>query len=192
MDLAKQTAPAKPDLVEVRLNSFLYRFRRLTWIDESTIKIPTGEDARTHILAYALHDVSGMPVTSPEDAERIVRAIPYTFRWRIWVIYRGNLPSDRYFTMNGLFEAPEPQVYNQRLTDGEKATDTVLDEVARKHGATEASEAHDLGQQMLANAVKSRKEQAERLSQVKPLGRVRGAGSRLSTSFTPSKNPRGK
>ena len=37
MDLAKQTAPAKPDLVEVRLNSFLYRFRRLTWIDESTI-----------------------------------------------------------------------------------------------------------------------------------------------------------
>lgn len=126
-------------LVEVRLNSFLYRFRRLTWIEESALKVPEGEDARNVLLAHALHDGSGMPVGLVEDAARIVRAIPRTLRWRIWVIYRGNLPGDRYYRMKGLFEAPEPQVYRiRRLVSEEKdhrcrstlkqtlATDTII------------------------------------------------------------------
>ena len=146
------------DLVEVRLNSFLYHFRRLTWIEESTIKTPEAEDARTFHLARALHDVSGMPVTSTEDAVRIIRAIPRTLRRRIWVIYRGNLPPDRSFAMKGLFEAPEPQEYNKQLTVEAEATDKAFDAAARRYGVKETREMQAVEQQMLDNAWKKRRE----------------------------------
>src|SRR5437899_2714325 len=67
-------------LVEIRLNSFLYCFRRLTWTEEAKIKVAKGEDARVIILAHALHDISGLPVTSLEDALKVIRAIPGILR----------------------------------------------------------------------------------------------------------------
>jgi hypothetical protein len=173
------------DLVEVRLNSFLYRFRRLSWVEESSIKVTPGKDQYTVYLIHSLHDVSGLPVPSLEDAERIILAIPRTFRWRVWVIYRGSLTPDRTFVMSSLYDAPEPQVYNKRLVEDEQASDPVFDAVAQKHGSTEASEAHALGQKMLENAVKSRKDQVEKLARVKTKEKVRGTSSRASTSFVP-------
>jgi hypothetical protein len=68
-------------LVEIRLNSFLYRFRRLAWTEEAKIKIANGEDARVIILAHTLQDISGLPVTSLEDAKRVIRAILATLHW---------------------------------------------------------------------------------------------------------------
>jgi hypothetical protein len=68
-------------LVEIRLNSFLYRFRRLVWTEEAKIKIAKGEDAWVIILANALHDISGLPVTCLDDALKVIRAIPGILRW---------------------------------------------------------------------------------------------------------------
>lgn len=144
------------DLVEIQLNSFLYHFRRLSWIEESAIKTPDGEDPRTILLAHALHDISGMPVSSIEDATRIVRAIPRTLRWRIWVIYRGNLPADRYFSTKGLYEAPEPQVYNKQLGKEAEAGEQALDaEVTRRFGTEDTEQTRETERRIMDNALKT-------------------------------------
>jgi hypothetical protein len=55
-------------LVEVRLHSFLYRFRRLTWREEASVHPADGEDYRDAVLATALTDISGLKATSLDDA----------------------------------------------------------------------------------------------------------------------------
>ena len=49
------------------------------------------------------------PVTAapPEQALTILKNLPDAVFWRIWVVYRGNLPEDRYYTSGGLYEAPD-------------------------------------------------------------------------------------
>jgi hypothetical protein len=67
-------------LVEVRLHSFLYRFRRLSWRQEASVRPADGEDYRDAVLAHALTDVSGpksRPWTTPGHRE-----IPKTVRRR--------------------------------------------------------------------------------------------------------------
>ena len=64
--------------VEIPLNSFRYRFRRLSWEDEFTIKFIPGEDQRIAILSVALAEVSGLAITSPLDAKTILTQIPCT------------------------------------------------------------------------------------------------------------------
>jgi hypothetical protein len=65
------------EFVEIPLNSFKYRFRRLSWEDEFQIKFPAGEDQRLIFLSHALHNVSGMRITSKEDAHTILKQIPH-------------------------------------------------------------------------------------------------------------------
>ena len=60
-------------LVEVTLNSYRYHFRRLTW-QEARLKFSKNVDQRKTIMARALVDVSGLPVT-PEQALRTMRAV---------------------------------------------------------------------------------------------------------------------
>ena len=69
------------------------------------------------MLALALADVSGLAITSPEDARAVVSKIPKTLRSRIWIVYRGNLPEDRYFSSADLYIAPEFQMFNRQLID---------------------------------------------------------------------------
>jgi hypothetical protein len=56
-------------LVEIRLASFLYRFRRLTWREEAGIKPKAGQTPGDLLLALALHDISGCP-SPPEERLR--------------------------------------------------------------------------------------------------------------------------
>lgn len=145
-------------LVEIRLNSFLYHFRRLTWTEEAAIQVAKGEDPREVILTHALHDISGLPVGSLADAKQVIKAIPKTLRWRIWVVYRGNQSEDRYFSTRGLFEAPDHQAYNKRLIDeGDAAeeVDPVNADIERRFGAEDAAEARLLQRAMLEQASKA-------------------------------------
>jgi len=72
-------------LVEVGLHSFLYRFRRLTWREEASVRPADDEDYRDAVLATALTDISGLKVTSLADARAVMRKIPRTIRTRFWV-----------------------------------------------------------------------------------------------------------
>jgi hypothetical protein len=47
----------------------------------------------------------------------VILKIPPALRWRIWVVYRGNQPVDRYFSTKGLYEDPDHTAYNKRLID---------------------------------------------------------------------------
>ena len=102
-------------LVEVTLNSYRYHFRRLTSAGRPASSSSKTEDQRKTIMARALVDVSGLPL-SPEQALTILKNIPDAVFWRIWVVYRGNLPEDRYYTSGGLYEAPDQMTYRQKFT----------------------------------------------------------------------------
>jgi hypothetical protein len=143
-------------LVEVRLHSFLYRFRRLTWRQEAAVRPAEGEDYRDAVLAAALHDISGLLVNSLTDARAVVRKIPKTIRTRLWVVYRGNLDPDRYFTTRGLFEAPDHTAYNKRLVEaGDADVDPAEAELTRRFGPAEVREARQMEQVMAAGALKN-------------------------------------
>jgi hypothetical protein len=118
-------------LVEVTLNSYRYHFRRLTWQEEARLQFSKTEDQRKTIMARALVDVSGLPVTT-EQALTILRNIPDAVFWRIWVVYRGNLPEDRYYTSGGLYEAPDQMTCRQRIYDGGLAVEAVADAATAK------------------------------------------------------------
>jgi hypothetical protein len=104
-------------LVEIRLASFLYRFRRLTWREEAGIKPKAGQALGDLLLDLALHDISGLPVSSREEATQVIPENSPALRWRIWVVYRGNQSEDRYFSTKGLYEASDHTAYNKRLID---------------------------------------------------------------------------
>lgn len=143
-------------LVEVRLHSFLYRFRRLNWREEASVRPADGEDFRDAILATALHDISGLKITSLTDARAVIRKVPKTIRTRLWVVYRGNLPDERYFTTGGLYEAPSPQAYNKRLIDdGDADSDPAEAEMLRRFGPAEVHAARQMEQAMVAGTRKN-------------------------------------
>ena len=50
-----------------------------------------------------------------EEGLSIVKRVPETIRWRIFILFRGKLPDDRYYTVESLFTAPEPTTLTQRL-----------------------------------------------------------------------------
>jgi len=108
--------------IEVPLNRFVYRFRPLPWHEEVRIKFAATDDQRKVLLAQALVDISGLRV-SPADAMRILNELPEALFWRIWVVYRGNLPMDRFFASGPLYEAPDTQTYRSQLTSDTDAAD---------------------------------------------------------------------
>ena len=144
-------------LVEIPLNKLLYHFRRLNWIEESRIEFSRKEDQRVTILAHALHDVSGHPITSLADARKILYAVPAPVRSRVWVLYRGSLHEDRKFRFQGaLFSAPEHQEYNRHLieeeTDDSEDRDPVAANIASHYGPEAAREAANLQQAIVRQA----------------------------------------
>lgn len=87
--------------VEIPLNKFVYRFRRLSWREELRMKLGPKDDQRRIVLATAVRDVSGL-VLSRSDAKKAVQAIPEAVMWRFWVLYWADLPVDRYYTSGAL------------------------------------------------------------------------------------------
>jgi hypothetical protein len=119
-------------VVEIPLNSFVYRFRRLAWQQEMQIPLTDQEDQRKTLLSHALTDISGLRVNSVEEARKVLDQIPPALFWRIWILYRGNLPEDRYYTSKGLFDAPDLKTYNKRVFDDERQADSTADAATRR------------------------------------------------------------
>jgi len=79
--------------------------------------------------------------------------------WRIWVLYRANLPPERYYQVSSLFEAPNPAspVHRAAITDHEAiSSNTAGDakaETDRQYGKP-GTDAFEISQQMFQNAQK--------------------------------------
>jgi hypothetical protein len=143
------------ELVEIPLNRYRYNFRQLKWPEETRLKFLPGEDQRKVILAAALVDISGLPIAG-SDSRKVINAIPESVLWRIWVLYRGNLPSDRYFSSGGLYQAPDQNTHAEQNRLHEEQTEDVADrafsEVERQFGVEGVEEARNITHRMFETA----------------------------------------
>lgn len=74
--------------VDIRLNRYQYRFRKLTYREEFALDRKAGVDGRKTILAAAMVEVSGLPILSPADALLILTTVPAPVLNRVWALPR--------------------------------------------------------------------------------------------------------
>jgi hypothetical protein len=139
--------------VEVKLLNYTFHFRKLTWREESSLKIPKGKSQVRPVLAAALVNVSGLEVKSPEEAGRVVAALPQPVAERVYRIYKGLLPPNWKFETAGLYRAPEPSIYVKRVVAEDDVIDEASDRVMKKmeqdFGKEELREAAEIDRQIV-------------------------------------------
>ena len=144
------------DTVEVKILQYTFHFRQLSWREEAVIKFDKPENRLRVLLAHSMTDVSGLPVTSVEDAMKVLRAIPATVIQRMWVIFKGSLPMPRRFSTVGLYKAPSPGNFVKRIEQVEAQREAVMDrvemEMEQKFGQRELAEAREVERQMMRNS----------------------------------------
>jgi hypothetical protein len=104
--------------VEVKLLKYKFTFRQLAWREEHAIKFE-GKDARRVLLSSALHEISGLAVTSYEEAYRVIEALPVPILNRVFVMYKGGLPNNREFTTLNLYQAAKTLKVESKLDEVE-------------------------------------------------------------------------
>jgi hypothetical protein len=144
------------DTVEVKILKYVFRFRSLSWREETNIKFPKGENRLRTILSHALTEVSSLKVNTPMDAMKVLRVLPDTVVQRVFILYKGNFPTPRMFSTVGLYQAPEPGKLVQRIAEVEQQRDQIMDRVERemeqKFGKQELAETREVERQMLKNS----------------------------------------
>ena len=148
--------PAKND-VEIRLLSYKFRFKRLFWQEELSVRPSKGEDPVRSVLAHALAEVSGLRPESTKKAQEVIDAIPEAIVTRVWKVYRGSMPPARRFSTVGLYTAPEPSAHMARLQEDEVADDAhdrVVREMESRFGKREVAEEAALSRRVVAAARK--------------------------------------
>lgn len=142
--------------VEVPLNHYCYRFRKLTYQEEFGLEVQPGQDARKIILAAAMVDVSNFLIVDPAHATTVLEALPQTVLDRIWVLYKSGLPEDRFFSTRGLYRAPDPNSVKKIAEDDEDRRSAVVDrtlsEMERRFGKEEVAEAQIIDQRLFQDA----------------------------------------
>jgi hypothetical protein len=142
--------------VEVKLLKYTYHFKPLTWREEFTMKFDPKKDRLRTELAYALVEVSGLKITSLEDAWKVISPIPDPIINRVYMIYKGGLPEPRVFTTLGLYKAPEPSRFIKRIeqadVEREQVMDRVEQEMERKFGRKELEETLAVEREMAKNS----------------------------------------
>jgi hypothetical protein len=143
------------ETVEVKILKYTFRFRQLSWREELSLK-PSKEDRRRVLLAQALDEVSGLKVTSPEEALKVMKALPESIIQRVFIVYRGSLQPPRVFTTTGLYRAPEPNRMAQQFEYEEEKREEIMDkveaEMQAKFGRKELEETRAIERQMLKNS----------------------------------------
>lgn len=143
------------NVIEIKLLKYTFRFRNMTWRQEFNIKFDAKRDRLKTILSHALDEVSGLKITSPEEAYRVMDAIPGNIVSRIFLIYKGNTSEARMFKTLGLYQAPEPNRFVRTIQkaeqEREKVMDRVEEEMASKFGRKELQEAREQELLMLKN-----------------------------------------
>jgi hypothetical protein len=139
--------------VEVKLLNYTFHFRKLTWREEAALKIPAGADQVRPVLQAALEDVSGIKVTTPKEAARVINSLPKPVADRVFRIYKGLLPAVRKFETANLYRAPEPSIYIRRVETDDDVIDTATDRVMAKmeqdFGRKELEEAAEVDRKII-------------------------------------------
>lgn len=142
--------------VDIRLNRYQYRFRRLTYREEFGLDHDPALDARKLVLAAAMTEVSGLPIASRADATLILSTIPMPVLNRVWVLYRAAMEEDRFFSTTNLYRAPEPHELRQLHEGSEerraKVVDRTMDALEQKFGKQEVAEAMVVERRLLEDA----------------------------------------
>jgi hypothetical protein len=142
--------------MEVKILNYKFCFKTMKWREEFSIRFDPAKDRWRTILANALVEVSGLKISSVNDAMRVFEAIPSAIIYRIFIIYEGGLPDSRTFKTLGLYQAPEPNRFIQRIQEAEEQREKVMDRVeeamAAKYGREELREAREQELEMLKNS----------------------------------------
>lgn len=141
------------DTVEVKLLKYAFRFRKLSWREEFNIKFEQKENRLRTVLAYALAEVSGLPINTLEDAKRVLAPVPSSIIERMFIIYKGSLDTPRLFSTMGLYRPPEPSKLAKEFAHVEKEREQVMDRVEKemeaKFGRQELEETRAIEREML-------------------------------------------
>ena len=91
-----------------------------------------------------------------DEALKVLKQIPEALLWRIWILYRGNLPADRYYTSGGLYAAPDQMIYRAKMQDEDETTgdiaDSAMAKLTEQYGPREARDAESISRQMFRAA----------------------------------------
>ena len=141
------------DTVEVKLLQYAFRFRKLSWREEFALKFDPKENKLRTVLAHALTEVSGFPISSVGDAQKVLAPIPSSIIDRVFIIYKGSLNPARTFSTMGLYRAPEPKKFTKKVMEVEKEREKVMDrvenEMAAKFGRQALRETREVENEMI-------------------------------------------
>lgn len=142
--------------VEIKLLKYAFRFRMLTWREEFKIKYDPKKDRLRTMLAHALDEVSGLKITSVDEAKKVLDALPQSVITRVFILFKGETPEPRLFTTTGLYKAPEPSRFVKKFEEVEQQREQVMDrvesELERKFGKQEIEEAMENERLMAKNS----------------------------------------
>jgi len=142
--------------VEVKILNYTLHFRQMPWREETLIKFKKEENRLRVILSHALTEVSGIKVTTVEDAMKVLRVLPDTVVQRVFILYKGGMPTPQRFATVGLYKAPEPGKLVKRMAEVEEQRDQIMDKVERemeqKFGRQEIQETLASERQMMRNS----------------------------------------
>jgi hypothetical protein len=144
--------------VDIPLNNYTYRFRKLTYVEEFGLGVTGDVALRRATLRKALVGVSGLEIQSPEDAAPIIEALPDPVIYRVWMLYQNGLPEEQFFSTRGLYRAPDPNEIIIRSAEAddrrEQVVDKALNALESKFGRTELREEQEHQRMLVANARK--------------------------------------
>jgi hypothetical protein len=142
--------------VEIKILQYTFHFRQLSWREEAAIKFAKGADRARVVLANALVDVSGLPVNTVAEADKVLKPLPATIIQRMIILWRGSYPVPRRFGTTGLYRAPGTGVVAARLKQVEEQREEIMDkvelEMREKFGDREINEALEAERTMLRNS----------------------------------------
>lgn len=141
---------------EVKILKYSFRFRQLSWREETSIQFEKNKNRVRTLLAHALTEVSGLKVESVADAKKVLMAVPGSVLQRVFILYRGTLPMPRRFATTGLYKAPGTNKLAERLKQVEDKREKIMDkveaEMEAKFGRRELQETLETERQMLKNS----------------------------------------
>jgi len=142
--------------IEIKLLKYTFRFRPLSWREQSAVKFDPKKSRTRTLLSHALSEISGLKVKSSEEAAKVLEAIPASVIERVLILYRGAQPAPRTFTTVGLYKAPDLQKFAKNLETVEKQSERIMDKVERemeqKFGRKELEEALEVERLMVKNS----------------------------------------
>jgi hypothetical protein len=151
---------ASDTVVDVSLLHYKFRFRGLDWREEAGLDLDRDRSPLRAVLSHALCGVSGIAPSSPEEARRVIDAIPEPIAVRVWKVYRGSLPPARRFSTSNLYLAPGPSAYAERLMEDEpqeeEAHDRAVREMESRFSRQEVAEEAEISRRVLESARRGR------------------------------------